>query len=203
LVPDVDSRDLTRKILNVVKPGVLFILLFTFTSCVAPDRDHRILVSVPDQRMMVFGKGRPVAEYPISTSRFGLGDIPGSFATPLGHLKIKKKFGARAPSGSVFRDRKATGEILLPNTPGRDPIVTRILWLEGLDPENRLAYERFIYIHGTPVEEKLGSAASYGCIRMGSHDIMDLFDLVGIGARVDILDEPLSPPAPRPDGSGS
>jgi lipoprotein-anchoring transpeptidase ErfK/SrfK len=68
--------------------------------------------------------------------------------------------------------------------------------------DHRLTHERCIYIHGTPVEEKLDSPARYGCIRMGSYNIIDLFDLVGIGARVDTLDEPLSPPAPTPDGAG-
>jgi lipoprotein-anchoring transpeptidase ErfK/SrfK len=78
------------------------------------------------------------------------------------------------------------------NAPGRDPIVTRILWLDGQDDHNRNAFDRCIYIHGTPQEYLLGQPVSYGCIRMSSSDVVKVYDLVGHGARVEIIDGPLS-----------
>lgn len=156
----------------------------------AEDTKHRILISTSSQRMIVLREGNLIAEYPISTSKFGIGDSPGSNATPLGLLKVRKKIGGNAPAGAVFKSRKQTGEILPVNAPGRDPIVTRILWLEGLEPQNHNAYDRFIYIHGTPEERNLGTPASYGCIRMRSRDVVELFNIVGVGARVKIVAEP-------------
>src|SRR5205823_1035166 len=92
---------------------------------------------------------------------------------------------------AVFKDQRRTGEILAPNAPGRDPIVTRILWLRGSQPENRNAYRRYICIHGTPEECKIGTPASYGCIRMRSRDVIDFYNTVGIGARVLIANAPI------------
>lgn len=144
--------------------------------------------------MAVYRHGTEIARYDVSTSKFGLGDRPGSNGTPLGELAIAKKVGANAPIGMKFKSRKPTGEIVPVNAPGRDPIVTRILWLKGLEPQNRNAYRRTIYIHGTPEEKRIGTPASYGCIRMRSLDIVRLFDTVGEGARVHISTDPL--PAP-------
>jgi lipoprotein-anchoring transpeptidase ErfK/SrfK len=157
------------------------------------DTHHRLIVSIPDQKMLVLTDNRPVAVYPVSTSRFGTGDREGSYATPLGHLCVRKKIGDGAPLGEVFRSRRPTGEVLPPDAPGRDPIVTRILWLDGLEPHNRNAFGRCIYIHGTPQESLLGTPASYGCIRMRSCDVARLYDLVGRGALVKITDQPLAP----------
>ena len=151
-----------------------------------------LVVSVPDQRLAVIENGVRVASYPVSTSRFGVGDYPRSFATPLGELMVAQKIGDGAPLGAVFKGRRWTGEILRPNSPGRDPIVTRILWLRGLEGCNRNAYNRGIYIHGTPVERLIGRPASYGCIRMRSRDVAQLFDQVAIGSHIVILNEPLS-----------
>jgi Uncharacterized protein conserved in bacteria len=137
--------------------------------------------------MTVLDKGAPVARYPVSTSKFGLGDRPGSNQTPVGSLRIRKKIGDGAPIGTVFKNRRPTGEVLPVDAPGRDPIVTRILWLEGLEPRNRNAYGRYIYIHGTPEERNIGVPVSYGCIRMRSRDVVELFDRVGTGARVEIV----------------
>lgn len=159
----------------------------------AGDTRHRILVSTADQEMLVLRDGKPLARYPVSTSKFGLGNRPGSNATPLGNLRVKKKIGGGAPVGMVFKGRRPTGEILAPDAPGRDPIVTRILWLDGCDFKNRNAFARCIYIHGTPEERTIGSPASYGCIRMKSDDVIELFDAVGVGARVVISDRPLAP----------
>ena len=157
----------------------------------AGDMRHRVVISVPDQRMLVLTDGKPTALYAVSTSRFGTGDREGSYATPLGRLCIRRKIGGGAPLGSVFHSRKPTGEVLPPNAQGRDPIVTRILWLDGLETHNRNAFTRCIYIHGTPQESLIGMPASYGCIRMRSIDVARLYELVGTGARVEILDQPL------------
>ena len=137
--------------------------------------------------MVVFDEGRPVAHYPVSTSRFGLGDLPRSNFTPTGRLKVVQKIGGGQPPGMKFKDRKPTGEIVPVNAPGRDPIVTRILRLRGCEPGNSRTYKRYIYIHGTPEESKLGHPASYGCIRMASRDIIQLYDTVGKGVSVDVV----------------
>ena len=149
--------------------------------------DRSIIVSVPEQKLVVMENGLRVAKYSISTSRFGLGDRPRSYATPLGSLAVAGKIGAGAPSGTVFKGGRRTGEVLRPNAPGRDPIVTRILSLRGLQSNNALAYKRGIYIHGTPVEGAIGRPASYGCIRMRSRDVLRVFDAVAVGTKVEIV----------------
>jgi len=172
------------------------------TSCVAPDTRHRIVVSIPEQRLALLDNGSLIATYPISTSKFAIGDFPGSRGTPLGELEIAKKIGGDAPSGMVFKDRRPTGEVLVPDAPGRDPIVSRILWLRGLEAQNANAYGRYIYIHGTAEERNVGRRASYGCIRMRSRDVIQLYDIVGPRARVTILDAPLSAAVPLAPGPG-
>ena len=151
------------------------------------DVHNKMIVSVRDQRMLLVRDGSPVKSYKISTSKFGVGDGPGSNCTPLGRLQVAKKIGGNAPLGSVFRARRPTGEILIPNAPGRDPVVTRIMWLTGTEGRNQNAFRRTIYIHGTPEERRLGSPASYGCIRMGSKDVADLYNRVGTGADVFVI----------------
>ena len=165
-------------------------------SCATKDTRHRIVVSVPEQRLVVLDEGQPKATYAVSTSKFALSDAPGSRGTPLGELEIAKKIGDGAPSGTVFKSRRRTGEILPPDAPGRDPIVTRIMWLKGLQPQNANAYGRYIYIHGTPEERNIGVPASYGCIRMRSHDVIQLYNTVGWGARVSIVNAPLAAVVP-------
>jgi hypothetical protein len=112
-------------------------------------------------------------------------------ATPLGTLQVAQKIGDHAPVGAVFHNRRFTGEILQPNTPGRDPIITRIIWLRGLEAENAHAYYRGIYIHGTPEEKTIGRPASYGCIRMKSSDVSSLYAQLSIGAIVQITPDHL------------
>jgi lipoprotein-anchoring transpeptidase ErfK/SrfK len=165
-------------------------------SCVAPDRQHQIVISARDQRLALLDRGSVMAIYPVSTSKFGLGDWLGSSYTPLGKLEIAKKIGDNAVPGTVFKDRRRTGEIVLPDSLGRDPIVTRIMWLRGLEPQNANAYSRYIYIHGTPEERFIGMRASYGCIRMRSSDIINLYEIVGVGAEVTIVDVPLTSAVP-------
>jgi len=160
-------------------------------SCAAPDARHHVVISAREQKLALLNRGNLMAVYPISTSKFGLGDWPGSSFTPLGELEIAKKIGDNAPPGTVFKDRRRTGEIIAPDSPGRDPIVTRILWLRGREARNAHAYGRMIYIHGTPEERFIGIPASYGCIRMRSRDIINLYDIVGVGAAVTVVDEPL------------
>ena len=147
-----------------------------------------LIVSVRDQKMTVVRADGSRLYYPISTSKFGLGDQRRHFETPTGNLEIAQKVGGGAPAGAVFKGRVRTGEVIAVNAPGRDPIVTRILALRGLDPNNRDALSRGIYIHGTPEESTIGTPSSYGCIRMRSRDVIELYNIVNVGTRVQILD---------------
>ena len=171
--------------------GILFCLLLSTVPLFAGDLDRTAVVSVRDQRIAIVQNGYTLARFPVSTSRYGVGDRFNSYATPIGDLEIAGKIGDGAPLGAVFRNRRMTGEILSPNAAGRDPIVTRILWLRGLEPENANAFGRNIYIHGTPVERLIGRPASYGCIRMRSKDVVQLFNMLPIGSRVEVSEEPL------------
>lgn len=148
---------------------------------------HVMEVSVPQQKMALYRQGELVKTYPVSTSKFGLGDEKGSYRTPLGKMEVAQKIGDGAPNGAVFKSRKWTGEILKPDAPGRDPIVSRILWLNGLEPKNQNAFSRYIYIHGTNAERDVGKPVSYGCVRMKSRDIIDLYGKVGEGAKVFVV----------------
>jgi hypothetical protein len=140
---------------------------------------------------MLVQNGAKVATYPVSTSMFGLGDSWGRMTTPIGYLAVEKKIGDNAPSGAVFHNRRLTGEILQPNAPGRDPVITRIIWLRGLEAQNAHAFQRGIYIHGTPQEKTIGRPASYGCIRMKSSDVAELYNRVPVGAVVQIVPDRL------------
>ena len=176
------KRGITRLLLPLL-------CLIPFLNSCGPTVDDRnkMLVSVRDQKMLLILDGQPVKAYKISTSKFGLGDQPGSNRTPLGRMKVAKKIGCGQPAGAVFKSRRPTGEVLKPNAPGRDPIVSRILWLTGTNPYNRNAYRRYIYIHGTPEVNRLGTPASFGCIRMGTRDVVDLYNRVGTGADVYVM----------------
>jgi len=171
----------------ITKAGVILLLSLVFTSCgwMGPKSD--VIVSVRDQKMALVREGILVKTYPISTSKFGLGDRSGSGRTPLGSMKVARKIGEGAPSGAVFKSRQRTGEVIPPNAPGRDPIVTRIMWLKGMEFVNRNAFSRYIYIHGTPEERTIGHPASYGCIRMKSKDIIDLYKRLQVGDEVEVV----------------
>ncbi len=164
-----------------------------------------VVVSVKDQKLGIYSEGKLRKQFVISTSKFGLGDQKGSNRTPLGKHEIIAKIGQGLPAGAVLKSRRWNGEVLKPNTPGRDPIVSRILWLRGMETSNRNAFNRFIYIHGTPEENRLGTPASYGCVRMGMKDVVDLFNTVNVGAKVVITKDHL--PRDEPDkangGNGS
>jgi hypothetical protein len=152
-------------------------------SCSSASKSE-VVVSVKDQKLGVYEGGRLKKQYLISTSKFGLGDKPNSYCTPLGKHEVIAKIGHGLPKGAVLKSRSWNGEVLKPNAPGRDPIVSRILWLRGLEKENKNAQNRFIYIHGTTEENNLGRPASYGCIRMGMGDVVEVFNEVSIGAKV-------------------
>ena len=145
-----------------------------------------IIVSVPDQQLALIDRGRLISRYAISTSKFGLGDGNGTFRTPLGTLFVSGKFGDHLPPGAVIKSRLPTGEIVNVNAPGRDAIVSRVIWLRGMEEQNRRARDRCIYIHGTPEERTIGRPASFGCIRMRSRDVIDLYDRAHIGMHVTI-----------------
>lgn len=163
-------------------------LFRTATATAAPS----IVVSVPEQTLALVDNGVVTARFPVSTSKFGLGDSPNSYATPLGSMEVASKIGTNAPLGAVFKSRVRTGEILPPNAPGRDPIVTRILWLRGLEAANARAFSRNIYIHGTPVEKLIGRPVSFGCIRMRSGDVARLYSAVNVRTKVAIMNTRLS-----------
>jgi len=150
-------------------------------------------VSIPRQAMDWIEAGRVVHTWPVSTAKNGPGEQKGSECTPRGWHRIRAKIGAGQPLGAVFKARRPTGEIygdeLETRFPGRDWILTRILWLGGLEPGfNRYGAVdttwRYIYIHGSPDQGVSGSPASHGCVRMKSADIVDLFGRVPVGMRV-------------------
>ena len=143
----------------------------------------RIYVSVSKQQLTLKSGGKKLREYAISTSRFGLGFEEGSMKTPTGRFRVAEKIGDGMPLETVFKDRRpveATKKLLRE----ADLIMTRILWLDGLDPGNANTRQRFIYIHGTNHEESIGEPASHGCIRMKRADVAELFGLVEVDAPV-------------------
>ena len=164
-----------------------------------PDFSTHIVISVHDQKLMLVEHGIGIATYSVSTSKYGLGDNWGSLATPLGLLQVAQKIGDHAPMGAVFHNRRWTGEILQPNTPGRDPVMTRIIWLRGLQASNSHAFNRCIYIHGTNEEKTIGRPASFGCIRMRSSDVTALYNQLPLGTPVEIVANRLPKPTKLAD----
>jgi lipoprotein-anchoring transpeptidase ErfK/SrfK len=137
----------------------------------------RIDISIRDQRLKLTRDGETVRSYPVSTSRFGIGTEEGSMKTPPGKFRIAEKIGHEAAPGTIFKARLPLGpDDPLPDT--EDFVTTRILWLDGLDEANANTRDRFIYIHGTKHEDKIGIPDSHGCIRMRNADVIELFDLV-------------------------
>jgi lipoprotein-anchoring transpeptidase ErfK/SrfK len=165
--------------------ALVFVSLGGFTAAATP-LSADIIVSLPDQVLALVDRGRLLARYPVSTSKFGIGDSAGSYHTPLGTLFVSAKFGDRLPPGAVIKNRIPTGEVVAVDAPGRDAIVARIIWLRGMEVQNRSARDRCIYIHGTPEERRIGKPASFGCIRMRSRDVIDLYDRIHIGTHVTI-----------------
>ena len=155
----------------------------------APLIEAQAIISIVHQRMYLLLKGKKFREFIISTSKFGIGDEFGSYKTPKGLFRVHCKLGEGLKPGVVFKSREPTSEIVPPNAPGRDPIVTRIIWLEGLEASNRHALERCIYIHGTPQEKELGHPASFGCVRMASTDVIKVCELLPNNSKVAIIDK--------------
>ena len=147
----------------------------------------KAIISILHQRMYVFFGEKRFSEYSISTSKFGVGDDWGSYKTPTGLFKVYSKIGGGLHPGTVLKSRQPTHEVVAPNAKDRDPIVTRIIWLEGLESSNCHALERCIYIHGTPQEQELGRPASFGCVRMASKDVVKVYEMLPEQARVAIL----------------
>lgn len=187
------------------------IVLFGLCQCSSRQPSGaQVVVSIKDQKLAIYGPaGQQEKKYPVSTSKYGINDRPGTYGTPVGMHEVVAKIGQGARVGAVFKNRRPTGEVIKPGTPGRDPIVSRIMWLRGLESQNKNAYGRCIYIHGTADEADVGKAVSYGCIRMKSSDVIDLFGTLPIGARVYITEAGLpskvapgsvapAPPAPLP-----
>ena len=174
--------------------GRFLILIFCFVAEVAlasqkipAPSSTQVLISVADQKLVLLNDGDLVTKYPISTSRFGVGDSFYSYKTPVGKLRVCEKIGSSLDPGTVIKKRTPTSEVIPVNAPGRDPIVTRILWLEGLEGQNHNAKARCIYIHGTPEERTIGLPKSWGCIRMRSSDVVTLFGNVPVGTEVTII----------------
>ena len=155
-----------------------------------PDRPPRavirdgVAITLRDQKLTVIRNGQMVKDYDISSSKFGIGGKVGSHYTPVGVHAVTKKVGDGQPKGMVFKGRRPTGEVVPVDAAGRDPIVTRIIQLHGLEKFNKDSHSRCIYIHGTPEERKIGRPASYGCIRMRSNDVLDLYPRVYRGMPV-------------------
>jgi lipoprotein-anchoring transpeptidase ErfK/SrfK len=142
-----------------------------------------IHISAQTQKLALKRGRKKLKSYPVSTSRFGLGTEEGSMKTPTGKFRIAEKIGRGMPVGTVFKSRrpvKATKKL----SRDEDLVLTRILWLDGLDPGNANTHERFIYIHGTNHEESIGEPASHGCIRMRNADLVELFELVSTNTPV-------------------
>jgi len=157
----------------------------------------RIEISIPGQSLALLENGREIRRYVVSTSRNGPGERQGSFCTPRGEHIVRAKIGAGQSVNTVFVRRRATGEIWTPEMaerfPGRDWILTRILWLSGCEPgRNRMGevdtMRRYIYIHGSPDAVEMGKPGSIGCIRTRNRDILELFELVPGGTQVSIAE---------------
>jgi lipoprotein-anchoring transpeptidase ErfK/SrfK len=145
----------------------------------------QIQVSVHDQELKLRRGGKIIRRYPVSTSRFGLGSEENSHKTPLGKFRISDKIGEAVPTGTIFVGRvPLSSDDPLP--PTEDFVLSRILWLDGVEPHNANTRNRFIYIHGTRHEDKIGEPDSHGCIRMRNADVIELFDLVDVDTPVTI-----------------
>ncbi|MCB4361920.1 L,D-transpeptidase [Quatrionicoccus australiensis] len=159
----------------------------------------KLLVSVARQRLTLFAdNGEVLHEYPVSTAGAGVGEVSGSFQTPRGQHLIRAKIGAGQPANTVFVRRRPTGEIwtqeLAEQFPGRDWILTRILWLSGCEAgRNRHGcvdtMRRYIYIHGTPDVTDMTTPGSHGCVRMRNADLIELFDRVPCYTPVEITED--------------
>lgn len=150
--------------------------------------DRKIVVHVSTQRAELWEGEAVFRSFVVSTSKYGLGFEVGSNKTPLGRFRVCEKIGGAEPLGAVFKARVPTGAVCTPETPlwssDEDLILSRILWLEGLDAANANTRGRYIYLHGTNQENLLGTPVSHGCVRFSNRDIRELFDLIEEGCEV-------------------
>ena len=144
-----------------------------------------IQVSISEQKLFLYRDGQQVAGYIISTAANGIGFDEGSYCTPVGNFEVAEMIGGDEALGTIFKARKPVG-VWMGESSDHDLVLTRIIRLQGLDPQNANTMERYIYIHGTNQEHRLGEPASCGCIRMNNADMIDLFDRVKVGEAVSI-----------------
>ena len=148
-----------------------------------------IIVSIARQTLRLCDdSGQPVRDYPCSTSKYGVGTEPGSNRTPTGRFRIAGKIGHGAEAGTIFKSRRVVG-LWRGEATDEDYVLTRILWLDGMESHNANTMDRYIYIHGTSQESLIGTPASHGCVRLTNADVIDLFARVSEGTEVAILDD--------------
>jgi len=145
----------------------------------------QIRIHVPSQTLDLIDGDEVIRCYAISTSRFGTGSESGSYKTPEGRFRVSEKIGDGAAPGEIFVGRLPTGRIGEEGD-DHDHVQTRILWLDGLEPDNANTHDRYIYIHGTNAESQIGTPASFGCVRLSNLDVIDLYDRVTVGTPVEI-----------------
>ena len=174
---------------------LIYSLVITFFFVESYSQNNEIIVDISEQRLYLYNNDNLVQSFPVSTSKYGEGQIENSFKTPLGLHEIKEKIGDKALINTIFNARENTNKIaeiqINPNDTEDDFVTSRILWLDGL--ENGInrgvgvdSYSRYIYIHGTHEEGLIGQKASHGCIRMFNNDVIELFDMVSEGTKVEI-----------------
>lgn len=183
----------------ILAPSVMMAKSVKKSTAKPPQEDRNpdiyLKAVIEEQKLYVFEKETIIKEYPISSSKFGIGNKAGSQQTPLGKHKIAQKIGKNSPMNTIFKNRNNTGKLATVNdstvTSAGDFITSRILWLDGLEEginkgKNVDSFRRNIYIHGTSDEGLIGKPSSHGCIRMKNKDVVELFELVSIGTIVDI-----------------
>ena len=153
---------------------------------------NKLGINISHQRLYLYNGGKIIKSYPVSTSKYGVGNRLGSYKTPLGLHEIVSKIGRNAPLGAIFKRRRNTGKIVRMKHRGGDLITTRILRLAGIEKginkgKGVDSYQRCIYIHGTPEENLIGKPASHGCIRMKNRDIIELFSRAKKGTLIKII----------------
>ncbi|WP_083250799.1 L,D-transpeptidase [Acidihalobacter aeolianus] len=159
-----------------------------------PEDAHVIVVDVRQQRLYLLDHGHVQLTYRVSTSQWGIGNREGSNRTPVGVFRIAQKFGEGAPAGTIFKSRRDTGKLARiitnpENRSERDLVTSRVMWLTGLQPGFNEGgdvdtHSRYIYIHGTPEEGRIGIPSSHGCVRMMNKDVIELFSQVPVGTLV-------------------
>lgn len=165
-----------------------------------PANPYLIKISIDEQRLQLLKTDAVVMDVAVSTASNGPGETVNSECTPRGWHRVRARIGADCPVNTVFVGRRPTGELYTPEmraaNPGRDWIITRILWLCGEEPGNNRLGEvdtmrRYIYIHGAPDDDPMGVPSSHGCVKMCNSEVIELFNTVPVGTRVLIQEAPL------------